>query len=217
MRKKPAARAQPAQRAPKDRGGIQSIERAIAILEEVARHRDGINLVELSKNVGLHNSTTFHLVKTMVQLGYVGQVKDSKRYRIGSRLFMLAAGALDENALLALATPILEKLTADTGETGHFAIRSGGEIVVIARTAASGLLQLSDRTGSARPAHATALGKVLLAALPAEQLKAFLADAELRRYTPKTITERGALLRELDDVRRKGFAIDDGEFDAEVR
>jgi DNA-binding IclR family transcriptional regulator len=198
-------------------GGIQSLERAFAILEEIARNREGISLADLSKNVGLHNSTAFHLVKTMAQLGYVSQVRDSKRYRIGSKLFTLAAGALDESALLALATPVLETLTAATGEAGHFAIRSGSEIIVIARTAGSGLLQLADRAGSIRPTHATALGKVLLAALSDEQVRRFLSGKELRRFTDKTIVEHGLLLRELDEVRREGLAYDDGEFDAEVR
>src|ERR1700675_542869 len=91
---------------PKERGGIQSLERAFAILAEVARNREGINVADLSKAVGLHNSTTFHLVKTMAQLGYISQVRDSKRYRIGARLFTLAAGALEENTFLALATPV---------------------------------------------------------------------------------------------------------------
>ena len=68
----------------KERGGVQSIARAFAIAEEIARNRDGISLAELSKRVGLHNSTTFHLVKTMVQLGYVSQLADSRKYRIGS-------------------------------------------------------------------------------------------------------------------------------------
>ena len=66
----------------KERGGVQSIERAFTILEEVASHRDGIRLGELSRKVGLHTSTTFHLVKTMVSLGYVRQLKESKRYRV---------------------------------------------------------------------------------------------------------------------------------------
>ena len=65
------------------RGGVQSIGRGFAILEEIARNRDGIGLAELSKRVGLHNSTTFHLVKTLVSLGHVRQMKDSQRYRIG--------------------------------------------------------------------------------------------------------------------------------------
>jgi IclR family KDG regulon transcriptional repressor len=201
----------------KERGGIQSLERAFAILEEVARNREGITLAELSKAVGLHNSTAFHLVKTMVQLGYVIQLRDSKRYRIGSRLFTLAAGALEENSLLALVTPVLETLTRETGETGHFAIRSGNDIVVIARTAGSGLLQMMDRTGGQRPAHATALGKVLLSALNDGQIRQLLGREPLRRFTAKTIVERDALLREIEEVRRKGIAYDDGEFDAEIR
>jgi IclR family KDG regulon transcriptional repressor len=201
----------------KERGGIQSLERAFAILEEIARHREGINLGELSKAVGLHNSTTFHLVKTMAQLGYISQLRDSKRYRIGAKLFTLAAGALDESTLLSLATPVLEGLTAATGEAGHFAIRSANEIVVIARTAGSGLLQLADRTGATRPAHATALGKVLLAAMSDAEVRRFLAEADLRRYTAKTLSEPAAILREIGEARRKGIAYDDGEFDEEVR
>lgn len=203
--------------APRERGGIQSLERAFAILEEVARNREGINLADLSKAVGLHNSTTFHLVKTMAQLGYVGQVRDSKRYRIGSKLFTLAAGALEENSFLALATPVLETLTGETGEAAHFAIRSGNEIVVIARTAGSGMLQMVDRGGGQRPAHATALGKVLLAPLNDAQIRQFLGPQPLRKFTPKTIVDRDALLREIEETRRKGIAYDDGEFDAEIR
>jgi len=215
-RKKVVPEAAPAE-APKERGGIQSLERAFAILEKVARCQEGINLADLSKAVGLHNSTTFHLVKTMVQLGYVSQARDSKRYRIGARLFTLAAGALEENALLGLVTPVLETLTRETGEAGHFAIRSGNDIVVIARTAGSGLLQMVDRTGAQRPAHATALGKVLLSALNDEQIRQFLGAVPPRRFTAKTIVERDALLREIEEVRRKGIAYDDGEFDAEIR
>jgi DNA-binding IclR family transcriptional regulator len=201
----------------KEPGGVQSIARAFAIAEEIARNREGISLAELSKRVGLHNSTTFHLVKTMVQLGYVSQLADSRKYRIGRRMFTLAAGALDEIELVSVATPILEKLTGDTGEYSHFAIRSGEQIVVVAKTAGTGIFQMVDRTGAVRPGHATALGKVLLAALSPPQLERYLDTSELRKFTAKTIVEREALLRELDEVRRKGLAFDDGEFDAEAR
>jgi DNA-binding IclR family transcriptional regulator len=198
-------------------GGIQSLERAFAILEEIARNREGIGLSELSKRVGLHSSTTFHLVKTMTTLGYAEQLKETKRYRIGRRLFTLAAGALDEIELVNLATPVLERLSRATGECGHFAVRSGDNIVVLARTAGSGMLQMADRVGVVRPAHCTALGKVLIAALAPAQIDRYIASQELRRFTPKTIVEREALVRELDDVRRTGIGFDDGEFDAEVR
>ena len=120
------------------RGGVQSLARAFSIMEEIARNRDGIGLAELSKRVGLHNSTTFHLVKTMVSLGYVRQMKDLKRYRIGRPLFALAASALDEVEMVSLATPILEELSRETGESAHFSVRLGDAVVVLARTAGRG-------------------------------------------------------------------------------
>jgi DNA-binding IclR family transcriptional regulator len=198
-------------------GSIQSLERAFALIEEIARNRDGITLSELSKRVALHNSTAFHLLKTMVMLGYIEQSRDSKRYRIGRRLFTLAAASLDEIELVNLATPVLENLTRATGECSHFAIRSGDDIVVLAKTAGTGMFQMVDRAGVVRPAHCTALGKVLLAALTPAQIDGYLGSHELRRFTAKTIVDRDALLRELKDVRRTGIGFDDGEFDAEAR
>ena len=126
-----------------------------------------------SKLVGLHNSTTFHLAKTMVSLGYLRQEKDSKRYRVGRPLFALAAGALDEIEMVNVATPLLEELSRDTGESGHFAVRMGDAVVVIARTSGPGAFQLTDRVGVVRPAHCTALGKIILASLRPDQLKRF--------------------------------------------
>src|SRR5262249_7148130 len=170
------------------RGGVQSIGRAFAIMEEIARNRDGIGLAELSKRVSLHNSTTFHLVKTLVSLGYVRQMRDSKRYRIGRPLFALAASALDEVEMVSLATPILEDLSRETGESAHFSVRLGDDVVVLARTGGKGAFQLTDRAGAVRPAHCTALGKIMLAALAPEQLEQFMARAELKAHTPKSIT-----------------------------
>jgi DNA-binding IclR family transcriptional regulator len=200
----------------RQRVGVQSLGRAFGILEEVARHREGINLADLSKRVGLHNSTTFHLVRTMVSLGYIRQEKD-KRYRVGRPLFALAASSLDEIEMVNLATPILEELSRETGESGHFAVRMGDSVVVVARTSGPGAFQLTDRVGVVRPAHCTALGKVILAALRPDQLQRFLERVELKPSTEKSITEIPVLLREIEEVRRSGIAFDDGEFNLEVR
>ena len=173
----------------RQRGGVQSIERAFAILKEVAHNREGIGLAALSKRVGLHNSTTFHLVQTMVSLGYIRQVKDTKRYRIGRPLFALAASSLDEIEMVSLATPILEELSRQTGESSHFAVRMGPSVVILARTSGPGAFQMADRVGVVRPAHCTALGKVILAALEPDQLERHLERTELNAFTPKSIIE----------------------------
>jgi DNA-binding IclR family transcriptional regulator len=201
----------------KQRVGVQSLGRAFAILEEVARHREGIGLADLSKLVGLHNSTTFHLAKTMVSLGYIRQEKDSKRYRVGRPLFALAASALDEIEMVNVATPILEELSRETGESGHFAVRMGDAVVVIARTSGPGAFQLTDRVGVVRPAHCTALGKIILASLRPDQLKRFLQRTELEPSTKKSITGIPVLLREIAEIRRSGIAYDNGEYNLEVR
>jgi IclR family transcriptional regulator, KDG regulon repressor len=197
--------------------GVQSIGRGFAIIEEIARCRDGIGLAELSKRVGLHNSTTFHLVKTLVSLGYVRQLQDTKRYRIGRPLFALAASALDEIEMMSLATPILEDLARDSGESAHFSVPMGDAVVVLARTSGPGAFQLTDRVGVVRPAHCTALGKIMLAALATDQFDGYLQRAELKARTPKSVTSAERLAREVAEVRRSGLAIDDGEFDPEVR
>ncbi len=199
------------------RAGVQSLGRAFGIMEEIARHRDGIGLAELSKRVGLHNSTTFHLVKTMVSLGYVRQLKDTKRYRIGRPLFALAASALDEVEMTSLATPVLEALSRETGEGTQFAVRSGDAVVVLARNSGQGAFQLSDRVGGIRPPHCTAIGKIMLSSLTPEQFDRFLDRAELKANTPKSIVSADKLRREIDGVRKAGLATDDGEYDIELR
>jgi IclR family transcriptional regulator, KDG regulon repressor len=201
----------------RQRSGVQSLGRAFSILEEVARHREGIGLAELSKRVGLHNSTTFHLAKTMVSLGYMRQERDSKRYRVGRPLFALAASALDEIEMVNLATPVLEDLSRETGESGHFAVRMGDAVVVIARTSGTGAFQLTDRVGVVRPAHCTALGKIILASLRPDQLKRFLERVELKPSTKKSVTDQSVLLREITEIRRTAIAFADGEFNPEVR
>ena len=211
------ARVAVARGAGQPRGGVQSLARAFAIMEEIARNRDGIGLADLSKRVGLHNSTTFHLVKTLVSLGYVRQMMDSKRYRIGRPLFALAASALDEVEMVSLATPILEDLSRETGESAHFSVRMDDAVVVLARTGGKGAFQLNDRAGAVRPAHCTALGKIMLAALAVDQFEQYLTRTELAALTPKSITAAEPLRREIAEVRRTGLAVDDGEFDPEVR
>lgn len=204
-------------RKPEKGGGVQSLERAAALLDAVAACRDGIGLTELSAQVGLNTSTAFHLIKTLVALGFVVQEAETKRYRIGSHVFALAAGAMNEATLLTLAMPVLEALSEETGEAAHLAVRTRGEIALVARTEATGMLQMSERVGIMRPAHATAIGKVLLAYMPERQRAELVAGLELRKFTEATITDRCRLSTELETVLHEGIAHDRCEFDADVR
>jgi len=201
----------------RERSGVQSIERAFAILGHIAQHQEGISLAELSKCVGLHTSTTFHLVRTMVELGVVRQAKATKRYHLGRTIFSLAASSSSEVDLIATATPFLEELARESGESSHLALRSGNDVVIAARVAGTGAFQLVERAGGLRPAHCTGLGKVLLAAMPEAQFESYLTSAELQAWTPKTITDPTQLRAEIERVRQSGVGFDDAEFNDEVR
>lgn len=200
----------------RESGGIQSVERAISIVDLVAQNPDGVSLAELSAEMGLNNSTVFHLVKTLDKLGIVMQIAETKRYRVGSHLFRLAAGALNETTLLSLATPLLERLSRDTGEAANLAVRSQNHVVVVVRTAATGMLQLAGRAGTTRPVHVTATGKALLATLQRDELDELLAGHDFQSFTPKSIKTAKALCKELEDVRKTGLAYDKCEFDPDV-
>lgn len=201
----------------KERSGVQSLERAFKLLETVAAHPEGINLADLSKSVGLHNSTTFHLVKTMVTLGYIRQSSDTKRYNIGSMIFGLASASRSETEMVAMAIPILEELAGMTGESSHIAIMTSNEVVIAGRISGGGAFQMQERAGDVRPGHATAIGKVLLAPLTDAQFARYLDANPLTSLTPNTITDRQRLRDELKQVREAGLGYDDGEFNMEAR
>lgn len=198
-------------------GGIQSIRRACLLLEAVARSPEGIGLADLSRTLGLHTSTTFHIAKTLVMLGYLRQLESSRIYRIGPPLFALASAALDEVELVNAARPVLAGLANATGETSYFGAMSGEKLVVLAKHDGSGAIRINDRIGNVRPMHCTGLGKIMLAALGAEQFEAFLQNEELTVFTSKTIRNTQRLRQEIDEVRRCGVAFDDGEVSEELR
>lgn len=201
----------------RERSGVQSIERAFSILLQIAQHPDGISLADLAKKVELHTSTTFHLVRTLVETGAARQDRETKRYHLGRLIFSLAANSSSEMELVATATPFIEELARSSGETTHFALRSGADIVIAARVAGTGAFQLVERNGGIRPAHCTSLGKVLLAALPQQQLDDYLAAAPLAAFTAKTIVDPDRLREEIAHVRQSGIGYDDQEYDNEVR
>jgi len=214
-RAKPAGKARRPDDAPPARR-VQSLERAFSILEAIAGSSQLMSLADLSRSTGLHTSTTFHLIKTLIVLGYVVQ-DEAKRYRIGPRLFMQAAGAFNEVELVNLATPHLQRLAEETGETTHLAVRADSGIAVIAKVDARSSIRSSERVGIVRPAYCTAIGKVLLSALSKQDLDAYLRRGPFEAYTPKTVTSPAALREEIKRVAAAGLAYDDAEFNHELR
>src|SRR5436309_39525 len=107
---------------------IQSLQRGFRILEVVTRSDKGVAVAEIARETGLHVSTTFHLLRTLVALGYVSQETGSRKYRLGPKVFQLGAAAWSENHLAEIAAPLLAELARRTGETSHLAVRHRDEI-----------------------------------------------------------------------------------------
>ncbi len=198
-------------------GGIQSIERAFRILGEVARHDDGLGLVEISRALEIHTSTVHHLCKTLTALGYLRQADSGKRYRIGRGIFALASACADEMELADAARPYLAELSASTGESAHFAVWAGKQVLILERAHSTSTFQMNERAGMLRPAHCTAIGKALLSGLDDAALADQLKDMNLAGYTPSTITDASKLRQEIEQIRSEGVAYDDSEYSEEAR
>jgi DNA-binding IclR family transcriptional regulator len=196
---------------------IQAIERAVAILNAFSVESPELGVTELAERVGLHKSTVHRFMVNLDAAGLVERNARTGRYRLGLHIFELGGLVMQQMNLWDEALPFLEGLVRDTGETGHLAVLDGGEAIYIERVEARRALRVPSAIGRGYPAHATNLGKVLLADLPRERVAEIVAERGLASYTPNTITDLGRLEAELERIRQRGYAIDDEEYDEGLR
>jgi len=196
---------------------IQAIERAVSILNVFSVDEPELGVTEIAERVGLHKSTVHRFMVNLDAAGLVERNPRSGRYRLGLHIFELGGLVMQRMNLWDEALPFLEGLVRDTGETGHLAVLDGGEAIYIERVEARRPLRVPSAIGRGYPAHATNLGKVLLADLPRERVVEIVATHGLAAYTRNTITELPELELELERIRERGYAIDDEEYDEGLR
>jgi IclR family acetate operon transcriptional repressor len=191
---------------------IQSVDRALTLLELIASAGGDVGLNELAARADLNPSTCHHLLATLAQRGYVAKAP-GRRYRLGSRMLAFSQACLRQVDLPQRAAPYLEKINEATGETVHLAILQGDELMTVAKRDARHAVRVDAGTvGKSDAAHATATGKAILAWLPETEIERIVSARGLRGFTPNTITTYPALIEELRSVRREGFAMDREEF-----
>ena len=184
--------------------GVQSVDRALGILEVLARRGES-GVTEIAGELGVHKSTAFRLVATLEAHRLVEQTADRGRYRLGVGILRLAGATTARLDLVQEARPISRQLAADTGETVNIAVLSESSALYLDQVAGSSALQPHNWVGQHIPLHATSNGKVLLCGLDDARLDAVLG--KLATYTPHTITGRAELRKELARVREQGYAI----------
>ncbi|MBI4493794.1 MAG: helix-turn-helix domain-containing protein [Chloroflexi bacterium] len=196
---------------------VHALERGLAVLRCFGAERPSLSLSELASLLGWSRTAPYRLVYTLQRLGYLVQDPQTKRYRLGPGVLELGFEYLHGLPLPELAQPYLEQLCQQTGASAHLAILDGREIVYLARAAPRRISATNLHVGSRLPAHATSLGKVLLASQPAEALERLLSEGPLARCTERTIVDPEQLRQTLDAVRAQGFAVSDQEFEAGIR
>ena len=176
--------------------GLEVLE-ALSDVEEVG-------LTELARRQGVSGPTLFRILATLAARGYV--VKSARgRYRLSLKTWEIGAKAVRRLPLRDLARPLMERMSAETGETAHLSVLRGAGIVIIDKVDSPHPVRVDTFVGLSAPAHCSATGKAILAFLPPEALERAL-PARLPRYTGATVTDRAALGRELAQVRRAGWA-----------
>ena len=186
---------------------IRAVMRAIDLLNTVAESPGPTDLSDLARQTGLPASTAFRYLESMRQRGFIRQTQ-SGNYKLGARLFELGSTFTRGVSLWEHAHEIARDLAARAKETASVGILDDGRILYIAIANAQRELGIQSSPGTRHPAHCTALGKAILASMPWPAVEALLDRHPPERLTKKTITERGALRRELEVTAKRGYSID---------
>jgi IclR family transcriptional regulator, acetate operon repressor len=194
-----------------DRHSIQSVDRALYLLETIAEAGGEATLTDLANRTGLNISTCHHLLATLIKRGFATKVTGRRLYALGARIVYLSHACLQVD-LPRRAQPYLEAVNQATGETVHLAALQGDSVITLAvREARHAVRVETGKVGKLEAPHATSMGKAILAWLPEDEMHRILAVG-MKRYTDKTITEFPALIESLRVVRRNGYAIDQEEY-----
>lgn len=198
----------------RDRASVQSLARALELLERLADTGGEASISQLAASSGLPVPTIHRLLRSLLRGGYVRQ-EPSRRYSLGARLIRL--GEVAGRALGTNFKPHLVALAEATGETSNMAILDGDEVVYVAQAPSRHSMRMFTEVGRRVHAHSTGVGKALLSRLSDGEILAIAARTGMPKQTPNTITDSAVLLEQLGQVRLRGYAIDDEEQEVGVR
>ncbi|TQJ34094.1 IclR family transcriptional regulator [Arthrobacter sp. SLBN-122] len=193
-------------------GGVQSVERALTVLEILAREGHA-GVSEIAEEMGIHKSTVSRLIGSLVSREMVHQNTERGKYQLGFGILRLASSIPGRLSLVHEARPVLESLAEEFKETVNLAVLRSNYAVNVDQAMGPSTLATYDWVGSLTPLHATSSGKVLLAALDAGERDRILKEAGLGERTSRTITSRKELDAQLLEVAAKGYAVVREEFE----
>lgn len=193
------------------KSSIQVIERMMSLLQALARHAAPVNLKQLATETELHPSTAHRILSVMVDNRLVDRIEPGT-YRLGIRLLELGSLVKSRISVRQEAVPHMQLLHQALGETINLSVRHDDEVVYVERTTgSSSMMRVVQIIGARAPLHITAVGKIFLAEEGPEQWLEYARRTGLPRYTENTLTDPAQLARELERIRRHGYAFDNEE------
>jgi DNA-binding IclR family transcriptional regulator len=196
---------------------IQSVDRALQILDLFDDQNKEIKITDISARTGLNKSTLHALLKTLQARGYIDQNDENGRYRLGMKLVERGHFVISSIDIRKVCNSFLVDLSAQTGQTTHLGILDGRHGIYIDKVEGQAAIITYSRIGRQLPLHCTAIGKVLVAFQDAEARDRILAGYTYNAMTPRSITAEQAFLEEIENVRLQGYAEDDQEHVKGVR
>jgi len=196
---------------------IQSIDRALQVLELFSLEKPEWGITEISKALNIYKSNVHNVLTTLAEKGFV--IKDAKtdKYKLGIKFFELGSIVIKNMDLRKIAHPYMEKLLKEFNETVHLGILVEGEILSIEQEESGQSLSPRIFIGKRAPLHCTGVGKAIMAYLPKDKVTAIVKEKGLTRYTENTITNKRELEKELEKIREQGCAVDNMEHEEGVR
>jgi IclR family transcriptional regulator, acetate operon repressor len=193
------------------RDTVQSLSRALSLLNALAAQDGGLPLSEVARTVGLAISTAHRLLSTLQQEGFVRFDEERGVWIVGVQAFIVGSAFLRSRELTTVARPVMRRLMERSGETVNLAVTDRGEAIYVAQVECRKMMRAIARPGGRAMMHASGVGKALLAAMNAEEAEQIAAQHGLPGETGRTIRTIEGLRAELDLVRRRGYAVDDEE------
>lgn len=188
-----------------------SVKKAFQILQHLSRHPGHNGLAAISKAIGFNKTTAFRYLETLTELHLVS--KNESGYALGMALFELGNQVPVKQLVIDRIHPLLAELCAEINETVNLAQLYDDQLLYLDKVESRRSLQMQSRIGSRLPLYCTGLGKAILARLPEERLHTILERIELAPVTTFTVTDRGELLRQVQEIRRTGYAVDSEELE----
>ena len=194
-----------------DRSAIKSLRKAMALLNVIAEAERPLTIAAVAMKAGIPRPTAYRVIQTLVGAGFVEQDGQDGRLSIGFAVLPLASSLLDRNRVRVEALPHLQALAQKSGERANLGMLYRDRVLYIAGVEKPVLPTIYSRFGKNAPAHCSSLGKAILAFSPEKDVTDLLGRAPLAAFTPTTITARPAFLKELSDIRKRGYATDRAE------